>query len=450
MREQLQSLGISFDWDREVTTCDPSYYRWTQWLFLQLYREGWAYQADATVNWDPVDGTVLANEQVDPAGRSWRSGAVVERRKLRQWFFRISGMANELEDSLEGLSAWPDRVKTLQRNWIGRSQGTQFTFKLAHAAHAAPEAAEAGAGAATGVEAPRPCPATLDVFTTRADTLFGASFVALAHDHPVVDWAVQQAQTGSDTSLATFARNCELARLAAGSTGADDEAPRGVRLHVDAVHPVTGARLPVYVASYVVAEYGAGAVMGVPAHDERDLRFARAHDLPVQRVIAPPASPAGRGMPVVPSGLSTGAGDDGASLAFTGDGVLINSGPFTGMSTSDAIAAIAQQAADEGVRSLPRPALLYPNGVASCQLLTRRGLSGLLCALPFSLFGGGPALPPLAPPPFVSLLRSGAGPARSGACATGWCRGSATGAPPSPLCTALTVGRCRCRKTSCP
>ncbi|GBG27296.1 Leucine--tRNA ligase, mitochondrial [Hondaea fermentalgiana] len=250
MKGQLKDLGIAFDWDYELATCKPDYYRWTQWLFLRLHRAGLAYQADATVNWDPVDETVLANEQVDGQGRSWRSGAVVEKRDLRQWFLNICAYQDDLVDGLDTLTeGWPELVRKAQRQWIGRSEGAHITFEMFR---------------------PDDSAATTDVtvFTTRPDTLSGASFVALSPQHPLSRQSAAQ-----DVNLAIALESI------AGAEGAE-----GVLLPIKARHPVTNEPLPVFAAAYVLSSYGEGAVMGVPAEDERDARFAEEHDLRVPEV----------------------------------------------------------------------------------------------------------------------------------------------------------------------
>jgi len=245
MKKQLQGLGIAFDWEHELATCKPDYYKWTQWLFLRLHSAGLAYQADATVNWDPVDKTVLANEQVDSEGRSWRSGAVVEKRELRQWFLEITKYQDDLLDGLDTLgNGWPDLVRNAQRNWIGRSEGASITFEMSE-----------GTDAVT-------------VFTTRPDTLSGVTFLALSPKHSIA----QRLAEG----------NPEMKAALASLDGA--EGPQGIRLPIEAKLQLTGENVPVFAASYVLDEYGEGAVMGVPAEDERDARFAEAHDLEVRDI----------------------------------------------------------------------------------------------------------------------------------------------------------------------
>jgi leucyl-tRNA synthetase len=259
MRSQLQRLGLSIDWQREVTTCRADYYRWTQWLFLQFLKAGLAYRKEASVNWDPVDQTVLANEQVDSEGRSWRSGALVEKRLLRQWFLKITALADPLLNDLEQLSGWPDRVRTMQANWIGRSSGALLRFPL-----------KANGSAAESIE----------VFTTRPDTLFGVSALVLAPEHPMVEQL-----TSSEQAAAVAAFKAEVAAVSEQDRLAEDKPKRGVALGGNVRHPFTDAEVPVWIADYVLPDYGTGAVMAVPAHDERDLAFANHYQLPVISVV---------------------------------------------------------------------------------------------------------------------------------------------------------------------
>jgi leucyl-tRNA synthetase len=285
MRSQLDQLGISFDWDKEVTTCSPDYYRWTQWIFLQFFEAGLAYQKEATVNWDPIDQTVLANEQVDSEGKSWRSGAKVERRLLRQWFFKITDYAEPLLQDLDQLSGWPDRVKTMQANWIGKSSGAHVTFATA-------------AGDIT-------------VYTTRPDTLWGATFMVLSPEHPLVPaLTTADQQTAIATYQAAAANLSELDRTAEGRE------KTGVWTGSMATNPVNGAQIPIWIADYVLMDYGTGAIMAVPAHDARDFEFARTFGLDIQVVVQP-----------------SGEMLDGATMtaAHAGDGVMVNSGPLDGV-----------------------------------------------------------------------------------------------------------------------
>jgi leucyl-tRNA synthetase len=308
MREQLKQLGLSIDWDREVTTCHSDYYRWTQWLFLQFLEAGLAYQKEATVNWDPIDQTVLANEQVDSEGRSWRSGALVEKRKLRQWFLKITAYADQLLDDLPKLEGWPERVRTMQANWIGRSSGAELTFEVVD-----------GAGESSGER--------INVFTTRPDTIFGASYVVLAPEHPLVT-----SLTTVDQAIHVEAFCDLVARQSEQERTADDRPKRGVPIGAQVRNPANGELIPLWIADYVLADYGTGAVMGVPAHDQRDFVFARQYELPVRQVI-------------IPEGSDEHAYEGGA---WTEPGVLIHSGRFDGLPSAEAKAAITAAAAQEG------------------------------------------------------------------------------------------------------
>jgi leucyl-tRNA synthetase len=308
MRTQLQRLGLSIDWSREVATCHADYYRWTQWLFLQFLEAGLAYQKDATVNWDPIDQTVLANEQVDSEGRSWRSGALVEKRKLRQWFLKITAYADQLLDDLPKLAGWPERVRTMQANWIGRSTGAELSFPVVNA-----EGHESGE--------------SITVFTTRPDTIFGASYVVLAPEHQLV------AQLTPEEQQLHVEAFCDLvARQSEQERTADDKPKRGVPIGARVRNPANGELIPLWIADYVLADYGTGAVMGVPAHDQRDFVFARQYELPVRQVI-------------IPEGSDEHAYEGGA---WTEPGVLIHSGRFDGLPSAEAKAAITAAAEQEG------------------------------------------------------------------------------------------------------
>ena len=308
MRAQLQRLGLSIDWSREVATCHSDYYRWTQWLFLQFLEAGLAYQKEATVNWDPIDQTVLANEQVDSEGRSWRSGALVEKRKLRQWFLKITAYADQLLDDLPKLEGWPERVRTMQANWIGRSTGAELSFPLV-----------AADGSDTGE--------AITVFTTRPDTIFGASYVVLAPEHPLV-----AELTSAEQAIHVEAFCGLVSRQSEQERTADDKPKRGVPIGAQVRNPANGELIPLWIADYVLAEYGTGAVMGVPAHDQRDFVFARQYELPVRQVI-------------IPEGSDEHAYEGGA---WTEPGVLIHSGRFDGLASGEAKTAITAAAEQEG------------------------------------------------------------------------------------------------------
>ena len=299
MRGQLERLGLSIDWDREQATCHSDYYRWTQWLFVELFDGGLAYRKNATVNWDPVDQTVLANEQVDSEGRSWRSGALVEQRQLNQWFLRITDYAERLLQDLDELEGWPERVRTMQANWIGRSEGAEITFQV------------------VGHDV-----TPITVFTTRPDTLAGASYVVLAPEHALVEQL-----TSTECLQAVTAFQAEVARLSALERTSDDGPKRGVAIGASVINPLTDQVLPVWIADYVLADYGTGAVMGVPAHDQRDIRFAGSNNLPIQQVIEAEGAAAA---------IASGE-------AWMDSGVLINSGDLDGMESTAAKAEITRK-----------------------------------------------------------------------------------------------------------
>jgi leucyl-tRNA synthetase len=302
MKAQLKRLGFAIDWTRELATCEPEYYGHEQALFLKLYAAGLVYRKESAVNWDPVDMTVLANEQVID-GKGWRSGAPIERRKLSQWFLKITDFADELLTGLGSLDQWPDKVRLMQENWIGKSQGLKCTFHF-----------PGGDGG-------------IDVFTTRPDTMFGASFVAVAADHPV---AQKLATNAPD--LQAFIAECRKG----GTTAADIETAekRGFDTGLTVEHPLDASwHLPVYVANFVLMDYGTGAVFGCPAHDQRDLDFARKYDLPVTRVVADGDV-----------ADSVFAGD----IAFTGPGTIVNSRWMNGMTIDQAKADVIARAQAEG------------------------------------------------------------------------------------------------------
>ena len=297
MKTQLKSLGLAIDWSREVTTCKPDYYRWEQWLFTRLFEKGVIYRKNGTVNWDPVDQTVLANEQVID-GRGWRSGALIEKREIPMYYFRITDYADELLESLDELPGWPEQVKTMQRNWIGKSRGmeVQFPYDQASIGHEG----------------------ALKVFTTRPDTLMGATYVAVAAEHPLATQAAE-----GNPALQAFIEECKSGSVAEADVATQEKKGMPTSLFVE--HPLTGEKLPVWVANYVLIHYGDGAVMAVPAHDERDFEFAHKYDLPIKAVVR------------------TSAGDDVGSewqVAYGEHGQLINSGVFDGLDFEGAFDAI--------------------------------------------------------------------------------------------------------------
>jgi leucyl-tRNA synthetase len=302
MRAQLKRLGLAIDWSRELATCEPDYYGHEQALFLDLYKAGLVYRKESSVNWDPVDNTVLANEQVID-GRGWRSAALVEKRKLSQWFLKITDFAEELLEGLDTLDQWPEKVRTMQENWIGKSQGLKFEFLVEDSTE------------------------TFEVFTTRPDTLFGASFAAIAAEHPL---AKQCAET--NPRIADFIADCALSGTAAAELETMEK--RGVDTGLRVYHPLDRSRtLPVYVANFVLMDYGTGAVFGCPAHDQRDLDFARRYRLPVIRVVA--------------DGDKTDAEFEGDE-AYTGPGKLVNSDFLNGMTVDAAKAEVIARAESEG------------------------------------------------------------------------------------------------------
>ena len=290
----FRRLGMSFDWTRRINTCDPEYYRWTQWLFLRLFERGLAYRKNAPVNWCPKDATVLANEQVIN-GACERCGTPVVRRDLTQWFFKITDYAQRLLDDMESLE-WPERVITMQRNWIGRSAGASVTFEIAETGDA------------------------VEVFTTRPDTLWGVTFFVFAPEHPLVPTLVEAGGTKPEIEAVL-----ETLRTTPLSNREEADTREGIPLGVHAVNPVNGEKVPVFVAPYVLMEYGTGAVMGVPAHDQRDFEFARAHDVPIRVVVQP-----------------EGEQRNAATMteAYDHEGVMVNSGPFDGVRSPASIAQV--------------------------------------------------------------------------------------------------------------
>ena len=304
MRKQLQRLGFAYDWDRELATCSPDYYRWEQWFFTRLYEKGLVYKKMATVNWDPVDQTVLANEQVID-GRGWRSGAEVERREIPQWFIRITEYADELLDDLDKLSGWPEPVKLMQRNWIGKSYGLELGFEL-----------------------PTPIARNdkIEVYTTRPDTLYGVTYISLAAEHPI---SLALAEENQD--LAEFIDRCKKSSVSAADMARAEKL--GMDTGLRAVHPLTGEMVPVWVANYVLMDYGSGAVMAVPAHDERDWDFAHQYALPIVTVIND----------------ADGQPADVSAAAYTEHGTLTNSGSYDGLGFQDAFDQIAASLRSKGL-----------------------------------------------------------------------------------------------------
>ena len=300
MKAQLRRIGFALDWSREVATCDPAYYGHEQALFIDLYEAGLVYRKESEVNWDPVDMTVLANEQVID-GKGWRSGAEVEKRKLNQWFLKITDFAEDLLEGLGKLDDWPEKVRLMQENWIGKSRGLQFTFDLSNGE-------------------------TLPVYTTRPDTIFGATFVAVAPDHPLA-----QAVAAQNCDAAKFIESCKRG----GTTAAELETAEklGFDTGIGARHPFTGENLPVFIANFVLMDYGTGAIMAVPGHDQRDFEFATKYDLPIPRVVAPSVEDAGKPF-------------DGE--AESGEGVIVNSGFLDGMDVESAKREVIRRIEGEG------------------------------------------------------------------------------------------------------
>lgn len=284
-RNQAKRLGFAIDWSREINTSDPEYYKWTQWCFLQLFNKGLAYQAESYQWWCPVDQTVLANEQVEN-GHCWRCGSVVEKKKMKQWFFKITAYADELLDEIDSLD-WPDKIKTMQKNWIGRSEGAEIEFEVEDSDE------------------------MIKVFTTRPDTLFGATFMVLAPEHPLVEKLVNDdTRSAVDKYRGEAMRRTEIERQ-------ENKEKTGIFTGSYAKNPATGAKMPIYVADYVLMGYGEGAIMAVPAHDERDFEFAQKYELPIVRVVEKPDS------------------SDDSDACYGGEGELVNSGVFNGRQSSE-------------------------------------------------------------------------------------------------------------------
>jgi leucyl-tRNA synthetase len=307
MRNQLKQLGFGYDWEREVATCDPEYYRWEQWFFTRLFEKGVVYKKTAVVNWDPVDNTVLANEQVID-GRGWRSGALVERREIPQWFLKITDYADELLNDIDRLEGWPEQVRTMQRNWIGRSEGIEMQFGL------------------SGRDA------TLSIYTTRPDTLMGVTYVAVAPEHPLA----AEAAAGNE-ALAAFIEECRQSGVSEATLATQEK--KGLDTGLTAIHPISGEQVPIWAANFVLMEYGSGAVMSVPAHDQRDYEFARQNGIAIKQVIYPASD------------------DQQANLdeaAFVEKGILKNSAEFDGLTSAEAFEAIGDwlEQAGKGARQV--------------------------------------------------------------------------------------------------
>ena len=299
MKEQLIELGFGYDWSREIATCHPEYYRWEQWFFVKLFNKGLVYKKKAIVNWDPVDQTVLANEQV-VEGRGWRSGALIEKKEISQWYMKITDYADELLDDIEKLDGWPEAVKTMQKNWIGKSVGIDIDFRLDDTN-------------------------TLTVYTTRPDTLMGATYLAIAAEHPL---AIQAGQTS--TTIQTFLDECKT--METSEAALETMEKKGVDSGLTCKHPITGEGIPIWIANFVLMGYGTGAVMSVPSHDQRDYEFAKKYNIPMREVISP-------------------IGDllDTSKEAFVEKGTLINSGNFDGMDFDQAFKAIRKALSDLGL-----------------------------------------------------------------------------------------------------
>ncbi|HQV88937.1 MAG TPA: leucine--tRNA ligase [Nitrosomonas sp.] len=306
MRKQLKSLGLSIDWEREIATCDPSYYHWNQWLFLRMLEKGLAYQTTGTVNWDPIDQTVLANEQVID-GCGWRTGAPVEKREIPMYYMKITQYADELLEALDTLTGWPERVKTMQANWIGKSYGVDIIF---------PADKDSGT------------PRNLKVFTTRADTLMGATYVAVAAEHPIALHAAK-----NNPALEAFIQECKLGSAKEADLATQEK--KGMDTGLFVIHPLNGKQLPVWVANYVLMGYGEGAVMAVPAHDERDFEFATKYSLPIKAVIKP----------------TEGDLDIPLAQAYVEHGITFDSEEFSGLDFQAAVDAIAAALAQKNLGS---------------------------------------------------------------------------------------------------
>jgi len=310
MRQQLERLGLSYDWDREIATCHPSYYQWEQWLFIQLFQKGLAYRKTSKINWDPVDQTILANEQVIN-GRGWRSGALIERRAIPQWFLKISDYADVLLEDLEKLTGWPKAVKTMQTHWIGRSEGTMIEFAVLDC---------------VGFK-------HIEVFSTRVDTIMGVTYLAIAAEHPVSRYLATQ-----NSALSAFIEHYQNIPTAEMITATQEKA--GIFTGLYAEHPLTKTHIPIWVANFVTIEYGSGAVMGVPAHDTRDFEFAQIYHLALKTVIHSREAEA----------------HSSFQTPYTQPGILVNSGEFTGLDSEAAKKVIMRQLSQQGIA---RPSIQY-------------------------------------------------------------------------------------------
>lgn len=288
MRKQFEQLGLAYDWKREIATCEPEYYRWEQWLFVRLFNKGLVYKKSSVVNWDPVDQTVLANEQVID-GKGWRSGAPVEKRDIPQWFFRITHYAEELLNDLDKLEGWPEQVRTMQRHWIGRSEGANVTFKVSKTAE------------------------KIITFTTRPDTLMGVTYLSIAPEHPIAKLAAKD-----NKAIAKFIKECQKGSVAEASIATQEKL--GINTGLVALHPISKKKLPIWITNFVVMDYGTGAVMSVPAHDQRDFEFAKKYDIPLMPVIIP----------------SKKDDWDFNTAPYLGAGTLIHSDDFDGLSSEKA------------------------------------------------------------------------------------------------------------------
>lgn len=302
MKSQLKSLGYGYDWTKEITTCDPSYYKWEQWLFIKLYEKGLVYRKKSLVNWDPVDKTVLASEQVEN-GRGWRSGALIEKKEIYQWFLKITHYADELLEELENMSGWPEQIKTMQKNWIGRSEGLEITFKVPY----------------LGIN--------LEIYTTRPDTLMGVTYLAIAADHTIA-----KKVANSDLKIQSFIESCRAGKLSEAELSTQEK--KGVFTGINALHPVSGEEIPIYITNFILMDYGSGAVMSVPAHDRRDWEFAVKMGLPIRQVIEP---------------VTTNISQELDKGPIIEKGTLINSYQFDGLNFNESFEKILEYLYSKGL-----------------------------------------------------------------------------------------------------